>query len=72
MLIGKQTKQKYLDSLSIEQLHLKNLVDTIGDSYINGIEAADEKWREAVSEFLKENEMPQALMCKIYSKLQEL
>lgn len=72
MLIGKETKEKYLNGLTPEQVSLKNLANTIGDSYIKGIEDADARWRNALSEFLKKHNMPQRMMCEMYNYLEEL
>jgi hypothetical protein len=69
MLTNEKTKELFLSSLNPEQLQLKNLSNTIGDAYIQGIEDADQKWRKAVSEFLTQEGMPQSKMCSIFKKL---
>lgn len=69
MLTNEKTKELFLSSLNPEQLQLKNLLDTIGDAYIQGIEDADQKWRKAVSEFLTKEGIPQSKMCSIFNKL---
>lgn len=69
MLTNEKTKELFLSSLNPEQLQLKNLLNTIGDAYIQGIEDADQKWRKAVSEFLTQEGMPQSKMCSIFNKL---
>lgn len=43
-----KTKEQYLQSLSPERFMINNLLDTIAQAYIDGIEEAEKKFRDAI------------------------
>lgn len=47
------TKEQYVASLTPDKLTLNELPNTIGKAYLDGIEEADKKYRNAISIALK-------------------
>ena len=47
------TKEQYIASLTPDKLMLSELSNTIGQAYLDGIEEADKKYRNAISIALK-------------------
>ena len=47
------TKEEYLASLTPDKLTLNELPNTIGQAYIDGINHADKKYRDAIREAIK-------------------
>ena len=47
------TKEQYVASLTPDKLTLNELPNTIGQAYLDGIEEADKKYRNAISIALK-------------------
>lgn len=43
------TKEEYFAQIPAENLRLNALADTIGQAYIDGIEYADKRYRDAIS-----------------------
>lgn len=43
-----KTKEQYLQSLTPERFMINNLLDTIAQAYIDGIEEAEKKFRDAI------------------------
>ena len=51
-----KTKEQYLQSLSPERFMINNLLDTIAQAYIDGIEEAEEKFKNAIGVAIKKQE----------------
>jgi len=47
------TKEQYIASLTPDKLTLNELLNTIGQAYLDGIEEADKKYREAIAVAIK-------------------
>lgn len=48
------TKEQYFASLTPDKLTINELPNTIGQAYLDGIEEADRKYRNAISIAVKE------------------
>lgn len=52
------TKEQYIASLTPDKLTLKELPNTIGQAYLDGIEEADKKYRKSIEIAIKEVGIP--------------
>lgn len=52
------TKEQYLASITPDKLTLSELPNTIGQAYLDGINTADKKYREAIEVAIKKVGIP--------------